>query len=127
MRELYGFIFYSMRSIISKNGIKTKPETNAYYLISLFEGINMVSVYNLLKSINKSINDYELTLFVFVIIFFSPFFVFNYFFFIKDSRFKVLIREGDYKSKSSLNQLIIVGAYVIFTILFFGFSIWVNV
>lgn len=126
MRQLYIMTFYFLKTIISKNGVKDKPEINAYYLISFVQGLNLVSIYNILKSIYKSLNYLEPSLFIFILIFFVPPLLINYLFFIRAKRHKVLIKELFDKPISPKWSLIIVTTYFVFTIFLFAFSIWAN-
>lgn len=127
MKQLYILIFYTLRAIISKNGIRINPEINAYYFISLIQAINLVSIFNFLKPILDPIKKFEPTFISFIIIFFLPPFMFNYFFFIKSNRFEMLKKEIIYISISPKWVLVIISFYIVFTILFSGLSLLVNV
>jgi hypothetical protein len=126
MRQLYILFFYFLKTIISKNGNKTDPEINAYYLISFIQGINVLSIFNLLKVISKTINHIELSFLSHVIFFFVPPLVFNYFFFVRAQRYKILIEKISNEISSPKYYFVIISGYLILTIFLFGFSIWVN-
>lgn len=126
MRQLYILFFHFLKIIISKNGNKTNPEINAYYLISLIQGINLISIFNILKSISKSINHLDFSLLFFVITFFAPSFLFNYLFFLRENRYKLLIAKISNEFKSPKYYLAIIIGYLVLSIFLFGFSIWVN-
>jgi drug/metabolite transporter (DMT)-like permease len=126
MKHFYILFFCTLRTIISKNGVKTNSENNAYYLMSLLEGINLLSIFNVLKSLSESINNFELSFFFCAFIFFVPPFLFNHLFFIRKNRYEILINEIIDEPISPSWFLIAVGTYLIFTIFFFGFSLWVN-
>lgn len=126
MRQLYILFFYFLKTIISKNGNKTDPEINTYYLISFIQGINVLSIFNLLKVISKTINDVELSFLSHVIFFFVPPLVFNYFFFVRAQRYKILIEKISNEISSPKYYFVIISGYLILTIFLFGFSIWIN-
>lgn len=126
MRQLYILFFYFLKTIISRNGNKTDPEINAYYLISLIQGINILSIFNLLKVISKTISHVELSFLSHVIFFFVPPLVFNYFFFVRAKRYKILIEKISNEISSSKYYFVLILGYLILTIFLFGFSIWVN-
>lgn len=127
MKRLYIMAFFILKTIISKSGVKDKPEINAYYLISLCQGINLLSIYNILRTIYKSIDNLSLSFFIHVLIFFVPPILMNYLFFIRSERYTVLIKEISDKPISPKWSFIFVMTYLVFTIFFYAFSNWVNV
>lgn len=126
MRRIYVLYFCILKTVISKYGNKTDPEINAYYLISLIQGINVLSIFNLLKVISKTINHIELSFLSHVIFFFVPPLVFNYFFFVRAKRYRILIEKISNEISSPKYYFVIILGYLILTIFIFGFSIWIN-
>lgn len=118
-------VFFILKTIISKNGNKENPESDAHYLISLLQGINLLSVFSILKSTSKSIDRIDVTfLFVATVFFIPPLFL-NYLFFMRNNRYVTLFK-GIGNINSPRYYFTITLSYLVFTILFFGFSIWIN-
>ncbi|KAF0232588.1 MAG: hypothetical protein FD181_3860 [Prolixibacteraceae bacterium] len=126
MSQYYIQFFYILKIIISKNNYRAKSEVNAYYLISLFQGFNLLSIYNIFKSINISLSALDSSFILYVVVFFAPPLLFNYFYFIRNERF-IKLMKGDmiYKRVSKYFMAIVI-LYLSLTPLFFGISIYIN-
>jgi hypothetical protein len=127
MKQYYVQFFYILKIIISKNNSRAKSEVNTYYLISLFQGINLLSIYNIFKSVNTSLSALDSSFFSYVIVFFAPPLLINYYYFIKNERFIKLIEENVFNKNVSKYAAVIIILYLILTPFFFGISIFVNV
>ena len=126
LKEQYILFFYVLKSIITKNNPRSNSEMNAFYLLSLFQGINLLSVYNVCKSIFDFFDGINSSFIIFVVVFFLPPFLFNYFFLIRKQNFKSLINNILIKNTNIKTIFIGVGIYLILTSLLFGCSIYLN-
>lgn len=127
MGHYYIQIFYILKIIISKNNSRAKSEVNAYYLISLFQGINLLSIYNIFKSMNISLSALDSSFFLYVVVFFIPPLLINYYYFIKNERFIKLMEGNMLYKRVSKYLIVIVILYLTLTPFLFGISIYINV
>ena len=126
LKELYILFFYVLKSIIAKNNQRSNSEMNAFYLLSLFQGINLLSVYNVCKSKFAFFDSINSSFIIFIVVFFLPPFLFNYFLLIRKQKFKSLINNILIKNTNIKTFFIGVGIYLILTSLLFGYSIYLN-
>lgn len=127
MRQYYIQFFYILKIIISKNNSRAKSEINAYYLISLFQGFNLLSFYNIFKSVDISLSVLDSSFILYAIVFFAPPLLINYFYFIKNERYIKLMKDDIFYKRASKYLMVIVLLYLTLTPLFFGISIYINV
>ncbi len=128
MLRYYVAFFHTLKIIISKNNSKGNPKINAYYLISLFQGINFLSIYNILKSFIDSLNNIEMTFIFYVFTFFVPPLILNYIVFLKKSGKEIIFdEEFVFKDVNIKKLLFFTGIYFAFSIIFYGVSILVNI
>ena|SRR5688500_15640546 len=122
IKERYLRLFYSACGKATPYIQREEQVSNSYWLVSLMQGINLVSCLFLLNFFTPL---QELTKVFFFGIFMVPFIV-NYYIFLKMGKRKIisivdqLVKEGVIKSKAYVIK------YIILTIGFFAFSAMLN-
>jgi hypothetical protein len=122
LRKKYLLLFYSACGKATPYIQREEQVNNSYWLISLMQGINLIS---LLFILNYVILLQSLSRALFLGIFTLPF-IFNYYFFLRMGKKKIisnvdeLVKDGTIKSKGYVIK------YIISTIIFFILSALIN-
>jgi hypothetical protein len=122
VKQKYLMLFYSACGKATPYIQRDEQVSNSYWLISLMQGVNLVSLLFVLNYITPLPG---LTKIFFFAIFTLPF-ILNYYVFLKIGKKKIistvdtLVREGVIKSKAYVVK------YVILTIVFFALSAMLN-
>ena len=113
----YNLLFISACRFSSMVRAKGEPHEIAYWWVSFLVGINLVSAMMLISGIF----DFKIRIgtFVFIILFFLPPFIFNYYFFINKNNRKVVNGR-----KVSSKWFV---CYMLFTVLFFVITGYLNI
>jgi hypothetical protein len=118
IKEKYLMLFYSACGKPTPFINRQEQVSNAYWLISLMEGVNIASLFLL---INSFVHVEGLSKTLFFAMFAIPF-VFNYFFYIKLGSKKILQRVDELIGDGRLKNKSYVVKYVLLTILFLALS-----
>jgi hypothetical protein len=122
IKEKYLMLFYSACGKATPYIQRDEQVNNAYWLVSLMEGVNLVSFLFILNYITPL---QALSKVLFLGIFTAPF-IFNYYFFLKKGKKKIiskvdqLVKDGVLRSKSYIVK------YVIMSIVLFALSAVIN-
>lgn len=118
IKEKYLMLFYSACGKPTSYINREEQVSNAYWLISLMQGVNIASLFLL---INSFIHVEGLSKTFFFGMFAIPF-IFNYFFYIKLGSKKILKRVDELISNGRLKNKSYVVKYVLLTIIFLALS-----
>lgn len=116
----YYILFTSACNFAKRVKADGEPYEIAYWLISFFNAVNLVSILLLLKffiGINLEVDK-----FLFVVIILAPFFIINYYIFLKNRKYIRIISKLEGSTSYSYSLF-----YMILSILFFVIAGYINI